>query len=100
MPTTYLICAFWFVVWWTLRPRASGRPRPLAFLALGLLMGVVAMMVANILFLVPFVLAAICLRRAWKPFPVPRPRVGGGAAGGRRFRRGLALRAAQLSGRR
>ncbi len=71
MPTTYLICAFWFVVWWTLRPRESGRPRALAFLALGLLMGAVAMMVANILFLVPFVLAAICLRREWKPFPAP-----------------------------
>ena len=70
MPTTYLICAFWFVVWWTLRARAGGgRPRTLAFLGLGLLMGVVAMMVANILFLVPFVLAAICLRREWHPFP-------------------------------
>lgn len=70
MPTTYLICAFWFVVWWTLRARpGSGRPRTLAFLGLGLLMGGVAMMVANILFLVPFVLAAICLRREWQPFP-------------------------------
>ena len=70
MPTTYLICAFWFVVWWTLRSRAGGgRPRTLAFLGLGLLMGVIAMMVANILFLVPFVLAAICLRQEWHPFP-------------------------------
>ncbi len=69
MPTAYLICAFWFVVWWTLRPRAGGRPKTLAFLAMGLLMGVVAMMVANILFLVPFVLAAICLRADWRPFP-------------------------------
>ncbi len=70
MPTTYLICAFWFVVWWVLRRRATvGRPRLAAFLGLGVLMGVIAMMVANILFLVPFVLAAIFLRAGWQPFP-------------------------------
>ena len=79
MPTTYLICAFWFVVWWTMRPRAGGgRPRLVAFLGMGLLMGVVAMMVANILFLVPFVLAAIGLRAGWRPFPW-RARVGAAA---------------------
>ncbi len=70
MPTSYLICTFWFVVWWTLRRHAGGgRPRMLAFLGLGLLMGAIAMMVANILFLVPFVLAAIGLRVEWRPFP-------------------------------
>ena len=65
MPTSYLIAAFWFVVWWVLRPWRAGRPPLPAFLGLGLLMGAVAMMVANILFLVPFVAAAICLRRDW-----------------------------------
>ena len=70
MPTAYLICVFWFVVWWVLRDRgARGRPRTLAFLWLGLAMGAMAMMVANILFLVPFVLAAIWLRASWRPFP-------------------------------
>ena len=80
MPTAYLVCAFWFVVWWVLRARRDGgRPRTLAFLGLGLLMGVVAMMVANILFLVPFVLAAMGLRRGWQPFPW-RARAGAAAA--------------------
>ncbi len=69
MPTAYLITVFWLVVWWVLRDRGERRrPRTLAFLGLGLVMGIVAMMVANILFLVPFVLAAICLRADWQPF--------------------------------
>ena len=70
MPTCYLVAAFWFVVWWILR-RRNGRPATCAFFLLGLLMGVVAMMVANILFLVPLVLAAIWLFREWSP--VGRP---------------------------
>ena len=65
MPTCYFIAAFWFVVWWTLRRWRDGRPSLAAFGGLGLFMGVVAMMVANILFLVPLVLAALCLRREW-----------------------------------
>ena len=64
MPTVYLIAAFWFVVWWTLRRRVV-RPSVGKFFALGLLAGVVAMMVANILFLIPLVLAAIWLRHEW-----------------------------------
>ena len=64
MPTVYLVAAFWFVVWWTLRRRVV-RPSPGKFFWLGLLMGVVAMMVANILFLIPLVLAAIWLRHEW-----------------------------------
>ena len=71
MPTVYLVAAFWFVVWWTLRRRVV-RPSPGKFFWLGLLMGVVAMMVANILFLIPFVLAAIWLRREWGT-PYGRP---------------------------
>lgn len=67
MPTSYLIAAFWFVAWWVLRRWRAGRPSLAAFLGLGVLMGVVAMMVANILFLIPFVLAAILLRRDWSP---------------------------------
>ncbi len=77
MPTVYLVAAFWFVVWWTLRRRVV-RPSAGKFLGLGLLAGVVAMMVANILFLIPLVLAAIWLRDEWgtlyaRPF-TPRAR--------------------------
>ena len=71
MPTVYLIAAFWFVVWWCLRRRVV-RPSPGKFFGLGLLMGVVAMMVANILFLIPLVLAAIWLRHEWGS-PYARP---------------------------
>ena len=71
MPTCYLVAAFWFVVWWVLRPWRAGRPPLAAFLGLGLLMGVVAMMVANILFLVPLVIAAIFLRRDWSMPALP-----------------------------
>ena len=70
MPTCYLIAAFWFVVWWILRRRGS-QPPARAFFLLGLLMGVVAMMVANILFLVPLVLVAVWWNREWsaaRPF--------------------------------
>ena len=81
MPTSYLIAAFWFVVWWVLRRWRAGRPALAAFLGLGVLMGVVAMMVANILFLTPFVLAAIFLRRDWSPADRPfTPRRRAGAA--------------------
>ncbi len=71
MPTVYLVAAFWFVVWWTLRRRVV-RPSPAKFFGLGLLMGGVAMMVANILFLGPLVLAAIWLRHEWGT-PYARP---------------------------
>ena len=70
MPTTYLVAAYWFVVWWVVKPRAQS-PSWAQFFLLGLLAGVVAMMVANILFLVPLVIAAIVWRRAWQ-WPAPR----------------------------
>ncbi len=66
MPTCYLIASFWVVVWWILR-RRTAPPAAWAFLGLGLGMGVVAMMVANILFLIPLVLAAVWWRREWTP---------------------------------
>ena len=70
MPTCYLIAAFWFVVWWVLR-RRDNRPAPRAFFLLGLMMGIVAMMVANILFLIPLVIAAVWLHRKWSPVAQP-----------------------------
>jgi cytochrome c-type biogenesis protein CcmH/NrfG len=65
MPTSYLVLAYWFVVWWVVKPR-TGSPALRSFFLLGMLMGFVAMMVANILFLLPLVGAAIFGRRAWK----------------------------------
>ncbi len=63
MPTTYLILAFWFVVWWTVSHRAAGRlPGSGQYLWLGALMGVTAMMVANILLLLPLVIVSAFLR--------------------------------------
>ena len=70
MPTCYLITAFWSVVWWVLRRREE-RPAARAFFLLGLMMGVVAMMVANILFLIPLVLVAVWLHREWSPVAQP-----------------------------
>lgn len=64
MPTTYFVAAFWFVIWWTLRERKSPL-RAREFFLMGLFMGFVAMMVANILFLSGVVVAALCCKRSW-----------------------------------
>jgi tetratricopeptide (TPR) repeat protein len=74
MPTTYLVLAFWFVVWWVVKPRPES-PRLRDFFLLGLLAGFVAMMVANILFLLPLVIAAIWWRRDWRWPAVGRGRL-------------------------
>ena len=58
MPTAFLVLTFWFIVWRVLA-RGTAPWRPGVALGTGALMGAVAMMVANILFLVPFVLASI-----------------------------------------
>ena len=79
MPTAYLVAAFWGVVWWVLR-RRTNRPGPGEFALVGLSMGVIAMMIANILFLVPLVIAAIFLRRGWSDTARPfTPRAKGAA---------------------
>ncbi len=60
MPTAWLVCAYWFCVWQCMR-----RPDPPAlwrWLGLGLLVGVVAMMIATILFAIPMLLVAIMLQ--------------------------------------
>lgn len=64
MPTCYLVLAFWFVVWWVLK-KQDGHPSAGEFFSLGLLMGFVAMMVANILFLIPLVIIAILFAMSW-----------------------------------
>lgn len=60
MPTAWLVCAYWWCVWQGVRP-----PNPTAlwrWLGLGLLVGIVAMMIATILFAIPMLLMAIALQ--------------------------------------
>jgi Tfp pilus assembly protein PilF len=62
MPTVWLIFVFWFVVWRIVRNDSS--PTLREFLLLGLLIGVTAMGIATILFLIPLLAAA-----SFKPQP-------------------------------
>ena len=68
MPTVWLVLAFYTCVWWLVKTHASSWWRP--WLGLGLACGVMAMLVATILFLVPLMLLAIVLTvergRAWR----------------------------------
>ena len=57
MPTIWLVCAYYFCVWFALKTETANWWRP--WLWLGLLVGVVAMLVATILFTVPLFLVAI-----------------------------------------
>ncbi|HJT82727.1 MAG TPA: tetratricopeptide repeat protein [Chthoniobacterales bacterium] len=62
MPTAWFIFVFWLVVW-----RLSSKPSSPAWkecLALGLLIGVTAMAIATVLFLIPLVAAAIFFKPA------------------------------------
>jgi tetratricopeptide (TPR) repeat protein len=61
MPTSWLVFSFWFVVWRLVRKETT--PSSVECLLLGLLMGLTATAVATILFLIPLVLAALCLKR-------------------------------------
>lgn len=77
MPTAFLVLSFWFVVW---RVLAQGTApwRPGVALGAGVLMGAVAMMVANILFLIPLALASIGVNNGLR---ARRPGLAGAAAG-------------------
>lgn len=57
MPTAWLVAVFWFCVWRMLATRHFSLWKP--WLGLGLLIGVMAMIVATILFLLPLMLVAI-----------------------------------------
>jgi tetratricopeptide (TPR) repeat protein len=59
MPTTWLVLAFWGTIYVLLKTRRSSIWQP--WLLLGLLFGLVSMMIATILFLIPLALAAIIL---------------------------------------
>ena len=59
MPTIWLVLAYYLCVWWAVKTQRSSWWQP--WLALGIGVGVVAMLVATILFAVPLLLVAIFL---------------------------------------
>jgi cytochrome c-type biogenesis protein CcmH/NrfG len=65
MPTTGFVFVFWLVVWRIAIHGAS--PAQKECLLLGLLIGVTAMAIATVLFLIPLVIAAILIRRNSMP---------------------------------
>ena len=67
MPTVWLVFVFWWLVGQVVR--RSTLPRPAWFVMIGGVIGVTAMGVATILFLVPLVLAAIVLK--WRTADAP-----------------------------
>jgi Tfp pilus assembly protein PilF len=60
MPTAWLVFVFWFLVWQIIK--AEHAFNPLRCLAYGALIGITAMGIATILFLVPLLLAALLLK--------------------------------------
>jgi tetratricopeptide (TPR) repeat protein len=69
MPTTWLVFVFWFLVWQIVNAECAFTP--LRCLAYGVLIGVTAMGIATILFLLPLVLTALLLKPRCDP--VARP---------------------------
>lgn len=70
MPTTWLVLAYWSCILWLLNIKACSVWRP--WLWIGLSIGVVAMMIATVLFLVPLVVAAIICHVARVEQPLRR----------------------------
>ncbi len=64
MPTCWMVLMFWSVVWYVLRFRSASSGASIwnPWLWLGLMIGVMAMMVATVLFLTPLVITAIFLK--------------------------------------
>jgi tetratricopeptide (TPR) repeat protein len=73
MPTSGFVFVFWFLVWQIVRREET--PRPGMLLCFGLIVGVTAMAIATILFVIPLLLAAIFLK--WR---APRARRVAGAS--------------------
>jgi TolA-binding protein len=65
MPTSWFVFAFWFLIWQIIKTDRA--PSPWGLFGMGALIGVTAMGVATILFLVPLVLAALFLRPQSSP---------------------------------
>ena len=91
MPTTYMVLAFWVIVCWSLhawKRGCEGNPAPLyQFLLAGIAIGIMATIVATILFALPLVFAA-----AWLPAG------GAGSAALRRAGRWAAAVACAIAG--
>jgi tetratricopeptide (TPR) repeat protein len=60
MPTAWMICAFWWLVYWVISTRSQSAWKPWLFM--GLAAGLVANMIATILFLVPLIAAGALWR--------------------------------------
>src|ERR1043166_5803220 len=65
MPTAWLVFVFWFLVWQVIK--AEHAFAPVRCLVYGALIGITAMGIATILFLVPLVLAALLLKPRLNP---------------------------------
>jgi len=76
MPTSWLLVVFWGCIWWLLNLRSASVWRP--WLAMGIIIGVMTMLVATVLFLLPLALFAIARH------------VGGDRPAGKRIAGGLA----------
>jgi len=61
MPAAWLVFVFWLLVWQIVK--AERAPTPLRSLAYGTLIGITAMGIATILFIVPLIVAALLLKR-------------------------------------
>ena len=70
MPSAWLVFVFWLLVWQIVARRRA--PGLIWMLLIGVVVGVTAMGVATILFLIPLLLAAVCLK--WE-MPGKRARV-------------------------
>ena len=64
MPTTWFVCAFWFVIWLLIKNEQA--PSATLSIAYGAFIGVVATGVATILFLIPLIVTAI-IQKPWNP---------------------------------
>jgi tetratricopeptide (TPR) repeat protein len=79
MPTCWLVLAFWGCLLWLTRVRADSPWKP--WLAMGAVIGFVAVFVATILFLCPIALASIC-RNVGQKRPLTRRWLSRAAAAG------------------
>ena len=66
MPTAWLVVIFWALLWWIINTDSPGRA--LSWLGIGAVIGVTAMLVATVLFLLP-----LALFRIVRPPPSERP---------------------------
>ena len=67
MPTSWVVASFWGLVWWIMK--TDERTTWRTWLGMGLFIGVISMLVATVLMLLPLIFAAIWLRTK---APLPR----------------------------